>query len=86
MCVVRRGCLALQGLGKTIQVIAYLGALHESGRWPGPVLLVCPATVMRQWLREARRWAPRLRVVLLHDSAKAPPPGQGGSGDPRPDK
>lgn len=35
----------------------------------GPVLIVCPATVMTQWLRELRCWAPALRVVLLHSSA-----------------
>jgi DNA excision repair protein ERCC-6 len=37
------------------------------------VLIVCPATVLRQWVRELRAWYPRLRAVLLHDSGRSPP-------------
>ena len=45
------------GLGKTLQVIAMWAALQKSGRG-GASLVVCPATVLRQWQRETRRWAP----------------------------
>lgn len=44
-----------QGLGKTIQVISFLAGLHHSGLFR-PSLIVCPATVLRQWLRELRAW------------------------------
>ena len=54
------------------KVIAYLAGLHHSGLWR-PSLIVCPATVLRQWLRELRAWYPPLRVVLLHDSGRGPP-------------
>lgn len=62
------------GLGKTIQVIAYLVALkcstyREVGHlYPslGPVLLVCPATVMHQWVHEFHSWWPPFRVAILH--------------------
>lgn len=64
------------GLGKTIQVIAFLAGLHyskflfnpeiEEGR--GPVLVVCPATVMRQWVNEFHTWWPPMRVAILHSS------------------
>ena len=43
------------GLGKTVQLAAFLAGLHHSGRFR-PSLVVCPATVMRQWLRELRAW------------------------------
>ena len=57
------------GLGKTIQLAAFLAGLHRSGLFK-PSIIVCPATVMRQWLRELRAWYPPFRVVIMHDSAK----------------
>lgn len=54
------------GLGKTIQVIAFLAGLHHSGLLDGPVLIICPATVMKQWCNELHHWWPPLRVVILH--------------------
>ncbi|GIM09327.1 hypothetical protein Vretimale_13236, partial [Volvox reticuliferus] len=69
------------GLGKTVQVIAYLAGLHHSGRYR-PSLVVCPATVIRQWLRELRVWWPPFRVVVMHECGRSPPH----AGGPRPDK
>ncbi|CAG9466591.1 unnamed protein product [Pedinophyceae sp. YPF-701] len=54
------------GLGKTVQLAAFLGALHHSGLFR-PSLIVCPATVLRQWMRELHEWYPLFRVVVLHD-------------------
>ena len=59
------------GLGKTIQIIAFLAGLHRSGKLDGPVILLCPATIMRQWVREFQKWYPPMRVVLLHSSGSA---------------
>ncbi|KAL3138902.1 hypothetical protein ABBQ32_005724 [Trebouxia sp. C0010 RCD-2024] len=59
------------GLGKTIQLAAFLAGLQRSGMFK-PSIIVCPATVMRQWLRELRAWYPPFRVVIMHDSAKNP--------------
>ena len=56
------------GLGKTVQVAAFLYALERSGLYR-PSLVVCPATMLRQWRRELRAWAPTLRVTILHESA-----------------
>ena len=42
------------GLGKTVQAIAY-AALHQE-HWP--VLVVCPANVKYNWLKELREWLP----------------------------
>jgi len=61
-------CLADDmGLGKTIQFIAYLlrrrAAQPEDAR---PVLLVCPTSVIGNWQRELKRFAPTLSV-RTHD-------------------
>ena len=62
------GCLADDmGLGKTVQVLAYLdlkrfelqtGAGFRS-------LLVCPRSLLENWLQEAKQCAPRLKVLIL---------------------
>ncbi|GIF03768.1 DEAD/DEAH box helicase [Actinoplanes siamensis] len=55
-------CLADDmGLGKTVQLLTLL--LH---RRDGPALLVCPLSVLGNWQREAARFAPSLRVRVLH--------------------
>lgn len=62
------------GLGKTIQIITFLAGLqvskllskHGNFRGLGPVLIVCPATLMLQWVSEFHKWWPPLRVALLH--------------------
>jgi DNA excision repair protein ERCC-6 len=56
------------GLGKTIQIISFLAGLHYSGKLTKPVIVVCPATVMKQWVNEFHRWWPPLRVSILHTS------------------
>ncbi|TGB03501.1 DEAD/DEAH box helicase [Halobacillus salinus] len=47
------------GLGKTIQVIAYLTYLKEQ-RQLTPTLLVVPKTLMENWLKEIKKFAPLL--------------------------
>ena len=56
------------GLGKTIQIIAFLAGLHYSKKLDKPVIVVCPATVMKQWVNEFHRWWPPFRVTILHSS------------------
>ncbi|KAG7394336.1 DNA excision repair protein ERCC-6 [Phytophthora boehmeriae] len=55
------------GLGKTVQLAAFLGSLHHARRLRS-VLLLCPASVLLQWVRELHKWVPWMRVVLLHAS------------------
>ena len=59
-------CLADDmGLGKTIQALALL--LHEKetlGELPAPVLLVCPTSVVTNWERETRRFAPDIKTYV----------------------
>jgi SNF2 family DNA or RNA helicase len=60
-------CLADDmGLGKTIETLALLlREKEELGRLPGPTLLVCPTSVVTNWEREVRRFAPAL-TTLIH--------------------
>ncbi|HEX6292220.1 MAG TPA: DEAD/DEAH box helicase [Herpetosiphonaceae bacterium] len=62
-------CLADDmGLGKTAQTLALL--LHERERLnvTAPALIVCPTSVIGNWLRELQRFAPALRV-MIHQGA-----------------
>jgi SNF2 family DNA or RNA helicase len=54
------------GLGKTLQTIAHVLAEHEAGRLDAPALVVGPTTLVGNWSREIARFAPELRVVVLH--------------------
>jgi len=55
------------GLGKTVQVAGYLGAMAASRKLKG-VLIISPATMLQHWLSELAIWAPGLRRVLIHSS------------------
>lgn len=59
------------GLGKTVQVCAFLAALHFCGELKRPALIVCPATVLDQWVDELHQWWPPLRVAILHSIGTA---------------
>lgn len=54
------------GLGKTVQVLAHLLAEKRAGRLDIPCLVVAPTSLMSNWRNEAERFAPDLRVLLLH--------------------
>ncbi|SMH62616.1 DEAD/DEAH box helicase [Azospirillum agricola] len=54
------------GLGKTVQALAHLLAEKEAGRLDRPCLLVAPTSVLGNWRREAERFAPGLRTLVLH--------------------
>ncbi|KAI0145791.1 SNF2 family N-terminal domain-containing protein [Hypoxylon sp. NC0597] len=56
------------GLGKTIQLISFIATLHHSKQLGKPVIVVAPATVLKQWVNEFHRWWPPLRVSILHSS------------------
>ncbi|CCU79633.1 DNA repair protein Rhp26/Rad26/DNA repair and recombination protein RAD26 [Blumeria hordei DH14] len=56
------------GLGKTIQTISFLAGLHYSKKLSKPIIVVAPATVLRQWVNEFHKWWPPMRVSILHSS------------------
>jgi SNF2 family DNA or RNA helicase len=65
-------CLADDmGLGKTIQTIALLLHLRgANGKKRQPALLVCPTSVVSNWQHEVARFAPSLRVLIHHGTAR----------------
>lgn len=56
------------GLGKTVQLISFVAALHYSKMLDKPIIVVAPATVLKQWVNEFHRWWPPMRVSILHSS------------------
>lgn len=56
------------GLGKTLQVLAHLAAVrsaqHAEGRLP--TLVVCPTSLVFNWVAEAARFVPHLQVLALN--------------------
>jgi superfamily II DNA or RNA helicase len=54
------------GLGKTAQVIAHIVIEEAQGRLDRPALVVVPTSLVPNWTAEIARFAPDLRVVVLH--------------------
>lgn len=50
------------GLGKSVQLIAFLLARQSEARAVGPSLIVCPASLVYNWMAEFERFAPTLDV------------------------
>ncbi|XP_024375892.1 protein CHROMATIN REMODELING 19 [Physcomitrium patens] len=59
------------GLGKTVQAVAFLALLKHLDGDPGPHLLVAPASLLENWLREIKKWCPAFTVVLYHGNERA---------------
>ncbi len=59
------------GLGKTLQTIAHLCAERQSGRSADqPSLIVAPTSLIGNWERELARFAPGLKVAVLHGARR----------------
>jgi len=54
------------GLGKTLQTITHLLLEKQSHRADRPSLVIAPTSVVSNWAREVGRFAPALRVLVLH--------------------
>ena len=66
-------CLADDmGLGKTVQLIAFLLYLKQEDALGGPVLLVCPTSVLSNWQREVHKFAPNQVKSLIYHGDKRP--------------
>jgi superfamily II DNA or RNA helicase len=58
------------GLGKTLQTLAWLAWLKEQNKKNHkPSLVICPASVLHNWQREAERFTPDLKVLVLESGA-----------------
>ena len=54
------------GLGKTVQTLALLAHRHLEEETSLPSLLVVPTSLVGNWRREAARFVPDLKVLVLH--------------------
>ena len=65
------------GLGKTVQICTFFNSLYFTQnrlskaryRGIGPSLIICPATLVYQWVQELHKWAPFFKVLVLHNSS-----------------
>jgi SNF2 family DNA or RNA helicase len=58
------------GLGKTLQTLTWLAWLQEQNKKNHrPSLVICPASVLHNWRREAEKFTPNLRVLVLESGA-----------------
>ena len=54
------------GLGKTLQAIAHVVAEKQAGRLQRPAVVVTLTSLVGNWRRELARFAPYLKVLVLH--------------------
>ena len=58
------------GLGKTVQTLAHILAEKQARRLDRPALIVMPTTLVPNWVAEAARFAPGLKVLDLHGAQR----------------
>ncbi|MEZ2278644.1 MAG: DEAD/DEAH box helicase [Microcoleus sp.] len=65
-------CLADDmGMGKTLQLIAFLLHLQENEALENPTLVVCPTSVLGNWEREVKKFGPTLKLLVHHGDKRA---------------
>jgi len=71
-------CLADDmGLGKTVQILALLDSVLKKKKVNGkespknePCLIVAPKTLLENWIREAAKFTPKLKVITYHGQTR----------------
>jgi SNF2 family DNA or RNA helicase len=59
------------GLGKTVQMIAYLLYVKEQEKEQQPFLLICPTSVLGNWQKELAKFAPSLNIYVHYGTNRA---------------
>lgn len=54
------------GLGKTVQTLAYLLYKKEQKMSSAPALVICPTSLIGNWLSETKKFTPTIKVLVLH--------------------
>ncbi len=54
------------GLGKTLQTLVHIQVEKDAGRLTRPALIIAPVSLMGNWKREAARFCPELRSLVIH--------------------
>ncbi|MBB1426739.1 DEAD/DEAH box helicase family protein [Shewanella sp. SG44-2] len=60
------------GLGKTVQALAFLLKAKQDATERRTSLIVCPTSLVGNWLKEANKFAPSLNVVVIHGNKRQP--------------
>ncbi|MCF7854043.1 MAG: DEAD/DEAH box helicase [Candidatus Pacebacteria bacterium] len=58
------------GLGKTIQALTAIARRKQNNATGAPSLVVCPTSLVENWLVEANRFAPAVKTVAIHGSER----------------
>ena len=58
------------GLGKTIQVISLILKLKEENKLDKPVLVICPTTLIGNWMKELQTFGPNIDAAVYHGSER----------------
>lgn len=58
------------GLGKTLQTLAHLLVEKQAGRLDRPSLAVMPTSLIPNWMDEAERFTPQLKVLALYGASR----------------
>ncbi len=53
------------GLGKTVQILAFISWVRSRPHRHAPCLVVCPSSLVFNWLDEAKKFVPHLRLLDL---------------------
>lgn len=69
------------GLGKTLQTLAFLSCLRQRGGPSKTSLVICPASLIENWKREAERFCPSFLVYSHHGPNRATTPSYIGKFD-----
>ncbi len=62
------------GLGKTLQALALIECIRTETTEAMPALVVCPASLVENWIREAARFTPGLKLAKHHGTKRAKEP------------
>ncbi|PXA04462.1 ATP-dependent helicase [Coraliomargarita sinensis] len=62
------------GLGKTLQALALIECIRDQEDDKAPALVVCPASLVENWIREAARFTPKLKLQKHHGPKRAKEP------------
>jgi SNF2 family DNA or RNA helicase len=67
------GCVLADdmGLGKTIQVIALILTILQNKKKDMSFLVICPTSVLGNWIREIQKFAPNIRAELHYGPKRA---------------
>jgi superfamily II DNA or RNA helicase len=60
------------GLGKTLETLAFLRHLRRLEPGGPPMLVICPTSLVFNWVAEAGKFTPSLKVLALHGPERHP--------------